>query len=176
LEWESILPVLGSFLPPFFGVLAAFMLQWTAKKYDRGKDRKQFLQETRKELEACSQGLLSSPFANILPIDMWESGKASGFLSLISHEVKFQLAEIYFRIKCHNYEAEKVRDVDIIAQTENGKKTTNLELKGGEQTIPLREWTKSEKFVHYLAVELRKGDQKLKKDIDDLLKQQKIWN
>jgi hypothetical protein len=43
MEWES-------FLPPFFGVLAAFVLQWAAKSYERSKDREQFLHARATEL------------------------------------------------------------------------------------------------------------------------------
>ena len=45
---------------------------------------------------------------------MWEAGKEAGFIDLLKHENKKPLASLYFRIKCHNYEAEKVRDVSIL--------------------------------------------------------------
>ncbi len=156
----------ASFIPPFFGVLAAFLLQWVAKKYEKRHDRTRFLKEIKKELETCSNSL-GGRFAYLLPIDMWESGKASGDLGLIPFEVKIQLNTVYFSIKCHNYEAEKVRDLDIIAQTEEKEK--------GNYLFPVPEWTQAEKFTHQTAVELHESDNKLKKDIDDLLKQN-IWS
>ena len=108
-----------SFLPPFFGVLAAFFLQWLGRRYDKRKDRRQFLREIKTELGFCSQLLTGQ--GNLLPFDVWESGKVSGFLSLVSHNVRVKLAAVYFRVECHNYEAKKVRDVSILAATDKDK-------------------------------------------------------
>lgn len=144
MDWESLLPFVSTFL----GVLAAFGLQWLGKRYDRGKDRQQFLQEIRKELESCSKLLTGE--GNLLPTDMWESGKSSGWLSLIKHEAKTQFASIYFRIECHNYEAEKVREVSIVAVLD-------------EQNLHAA-----------LFNRLRESEAELKKDIDSLLRQN-IW-
>jgi len=147
-----------SFLPPFFGVLAAFVLQWLGKKYERRRDRKQFLQEIKKELEACYQFLKGQ--GNLLPIDMWESGKASGFLSLIRHEIKVQLAAVYFRIECHNYEAEKLREVSILAATTKQKR---------EGTEPY--WFSDAERLHSdLSNRLFESEIALRKDINELLK------
>ena len=154
MEWES-------FLPPFFGVIAAFVVQWLGRRYDRRKDRRQFLQEIRKELESCYQFLKGQ--GNLLPIDMWESGKASGFLSLIRHEIKIQLAAIYFRIECHNYEAEKVREVSILAATDK------------EKAKPL-DWRFSdvEKLHNDLSNRLFESERALREGINKLLKQN-MW-
>jgi len=136
------------FFATFFGVLAAFGLQWLAKRYDREKDRQQFLQEIKKELESCSKFLTGKE--NLLPTDMWESGKASGWLNLINHEVKTQFASIYFRIECHNYEAEKVGEMRILAVLDE------------------------EKLYDAFSNRLRESEAELRKDIDSLLRQN-IW-
>ena len=54
---------------------------------------------------------------------MWEAGKEAGFIALLKHENKTTLASLYFRIKCHNYEAEKARDVSILKKIWNDKLT-----------------------------------------------------
>jgi hypothetical protein len=144
-----------SFLPPFFGVLAAFFLQWLGRMYDKRKDRQQFLGEVKTELGSCSQLLTGK--GNLLPVDMWESGKASGFLSLIHHKVKIKLAAVYFSIECHNYEAEKVRDVGILGEA-------------------LRSFSDVEKFHVALSDRLVKSEGELKNEIDKLLGERDIFN
>lgn len=158
MQWESFLP----FVPTFFGVLAAFGLQWLAKRYDRRKDKQQFLQEVRKELASCSKLLTGE--GRLLPTDMWESEKASGWLSLIKHEVKTQFASIHFRIECDNYEAEKVRDVSVLAETTKEK----------PNPTGIHFFSDAEKLHNALSNRLRESEAELKKDIDSLLRQN-IW-
>ncbi len=155
MDWES-------FLPPFFGVIAAFAVQWLGKKYDRRKDRRKFLLEIKEELESCYD--LLKGHGNRVPIDMWESGKAVGILSLIRHEIKIQLAEVYFKIQCHNYEAEKVREVSIIAETTKPK---------SDEPWP-RFFTDAERLHRALSGRLSESEMALREDIDKLLKQN-IW-
>lgn len=173
MDWQSFVPFVP-FFASFFGVLAAFVLQWLGRRYEKGTDKKQFLQEIRKELKSCSQKLTGE--GNLLPQDMWESGKASGWLSLIPHEVKAQLASIYFRIECHNYEAEKVREVSILAATTKEKPKAEVEVEVGEEETDIVEtpWTHAELLHNALTVRLKEEEMKLKKDIDSLLKQN-IW-
>jgi len=54
MSWESLL----SFLPPFFGVLIAFLIQRLWQHHTDGKDRQKFLQDIKKEREACSNSLV----------------------------------------------------------------------------------------------------------------------
>jgi hypothetical protein len=148
--WESFVPFIP-FFASFFGVLTAFLLQWLGKLYDRRQDRKKFLKDIKHELEIGSTLLTGA--GQLLPTDMWESGKSSGFLSLLSYEVKIKLAKTYFAVASHNYEAVKVRDVGILTQTTKGEQP---EL-----------WLK----LSNRLVETEKG---LKKHIDDLLKDE-MW-
>lgn len=166
MDWES-------FIPPFFGVLAAFVLQWLGRRYEKGKDKAHFLQDVRKELESCSQKLTGE--GNLLPKDIWDSGKASGWLSLLSHEVKVQLASVYFRIECHNYEAEKVREVSILAATTQEKPKAEIDVELPETKVKVETpWTHAELLHSDLTVRLKKEEVALKGDIDNLLKQD-IW-
>lgn len=148
-DWQPLVPFIP-FFATFFGVLAAFFLQWLGRRYDRWQDRKKFLKDIRFELEKGSNLLAGT--GQLLPTDMWESGKASGFLRLLSYEVKVKFATIYFAIASHNYESEKVRDVGIQSQIFNEQHELWLKL--------------SERAV--------KTEKALKKHIDDLLKEN-IW-
>ena len=169
MDWQSFVPFFAS----FFGVLAAFILQWLGRRNEKEIDRKQFVQEIRNELQSCSQRLTED--GNLLPRDMWESGKASGWLSLIPHEVKTQLASIYFRIECHNYEAEKVRQVSILAATTKEKPKAEVEIElENKKVIVESAWTHAELLFSDLGVRLKEEEIELKKDIDSLLKQN-IW-
>lgn len=114
MDWQPFVPFIP-FFASFFGVLTAFLLQWLGRRYDRRQDRKKFLKDIKHELEIGSTLLTGA--GQLLPIDMWESGKASGFLSLIPHDAKTKFATIYFRIESHNYEARRVRDTAVLAET-----------------------------------------------------------
>jgi hypothetical protein len=167
MEWES-------FLPPFFGVLAAFVLQWVAKRYDKRRNRLTFLDEVKKELQKCSELLTGG--GNLLPIDMWGAGKASGLVNLVKGENKLTLASMYFRIQCHNYTAEKCWDIGVIAKTTKGEKPKGeIAYKHplGEVRLP-SDLTYPELLWNEMSANLRKEEEQLKKDIDSLLKQD-IW-
>jgi len=166
MEWES-------FLPPFFGVLAAFALQWVGKRYERSKDRQQFLQEIRREFKSCSELLTGA--AQLLPTDMWESGKASGLLNLLSHEAKTKLATAYFAIGSHNYESVKLREVSILAATTKEKPKAEIELDFPDKKVTMETpWTPAELLHQGLTIRLVDTEKGLKKHIDDLLKED-IW-
>lgn len=66
---------------------------------------------------------------------MWEAGKEAGFIGLLKHENKTTLASLYFRIKCHNYEAEKVRDVSILAESSKNDRAGFVVKKGKKEII-----------------------------------------
>ena len=146
------------FFASFFGVLAAFFFQWLGRRYDRMQNRKKFLKDIKRELKTSSTLLTGT--GQLLPTDMWESGKSSGFLSLLSYEVKVKLAQTYFAVDSHNYEAEKVRDVGIQSQLTRDKKPE-------ANADPVKLWG----LLSIRAVETEKL---LKKHIDDLLKED-IW-
>lgn len=169
MEWES-------FLPPFFGVLGAFLLQWVGRKYDRGKDRKQFLRDIRRELETGSS--LLTGVAQLLPTDMWESGKASGFLSLLSHDVRVKFATVYFSIQSHNYESVRLRDESTLAftTTEKPKAEFDVKLEGAIRgTAIVKSPFTSAQLLHQAhAATIQDTENGVKKLIDDLLKE-KIW-
>lgn len=157
MDWQSFVPFIP-FFASFFGVLAAFLFQWLGRRYDRRQDRKKFLKDIKRELETSS--ILLTGTGQLLPTDMWESGKSSGFLRLLSYEVKIKLAQTYFAVDSHNYEAEKVRDVGIQSQL-------TWDEKPKYSADPMKFWA----LLSTRAVETEKS---LKKHIDDLLKED-IW-
>jgi len=147
------------FFASFFGVLLAFFLQWLGRRYDRREDRGKFLRDIRHELETGSTWLTGA--GQLLPTDMFESGKLSGFLTRLKYETKTKIASIYFSIESHNYESEKVRDIGILSQL------LSFITKGEIPTKDLDLWVKT-------AYRLEKNEKDLKQHIEDLLKEN-IW-
>lgn len=129
-----------SLIPPFFGVLLAFAVERLWKKIEDRFSRSRFLQGVKKELESCSEKLVGK--GHLLPTNLWESGKATGLINLLSYKLKVELSTIYFKIQCHNYEAEKVRQVSILATTtqEKPKAEIEAELKG-RKAVVTTPWT-----------------------------------
>jgi len=162
-----------SFLPPFLGVLGAFLIQRLWQRHQDGKDRQKFLQDVKKELESCSKMLIGE--GNLCPIDMWKSGISSGLLRLIPSETRNELSSIYFRLECHNYEAEKVRDVSILAVADKGKPQASVKPQPVLKNRPAVMYTYTELLHWQLSLRLRDSEEKLRKDIDALLNKQ-IWN
>jgi hypothetical protein len=164
-----------SFLPPFFGVLAAFLIQrgWSWIEDRRG--RKKLLQGIKKELKHCSDLLVGK--GNLVPTDMWKSGVSSGLMKLVPYDLKMELASIYFAIDCHNHEAERVRDVSILAATtqEKPKAEIDVELQDKRKVRVESPWTHAEILHSELSVRLVKREEELKRDIDNLLGRN-IWD
>ncbi|MGB8781016.1 MAG: hypothetical protein WCD81_10265 [Candidatus Bathyarchaeia archaeon] len=173
MDWQILVPFIP-FFASFFGVLAAFFFQWLGRRYDRNQDRKKFLKDLKHELETVSSLLTGT--GQLLPTDMWESGKSSGFLSLLSHEVKIKFAATYFAIGSHNYEAVKVRDVSILSRTTKGEKPkADVEIEqDGKTTVVESPYTFTELLWYTLSITLIETEKGLKKHIDDYLKED-IW-
>lgn len=151
-----------SFLPPFFGVLVAFLIERTWTFLENRSSKKKLLADIKKELASCSDLLVGQ--GNLVPTDIWRSAVSSGSLKLIPHDRKFDLASIYFKIECHNYEAEKVRDVSILAATDKDKARRENQYM----------YSDSEKLHIALSNRLFDSEVALKKDIGIILKKN-IW-
>jgi hypothetical protein len=98
--------------------------------------------------------------------DQWKSAVSTGSLKLLPHDRKFELASLYFRIECHNYEAEKVRDVSILAATDKERVNVPTKLFGLSNT---------QKLHIALSKRLVESEEALRNDINNLLKQN-IWS
>ena len=159
MDWVSILLSLG-----IFGVILAFMIERIWKAYETSRDRQNFLRSIKKELEECHSLLKGE--GNLLPTDLWKAGISAGLLKLIPYENEISLAKVYFGIECHNYEAEKVRDVSILAATTKVPKDQYQYYGFGTAA----------KLLHYNLSKRQKEEEKeLRKDIDELLRQD-IWD
>jgi hypothetical protein len=97
-----------SFLPPFFGVLAAFGLErlWTCigNRNARGdllKGLKEELEQTKTRLDEL-QGKL-------VPRDNWISAINSGRAMLLKYEIRSRISNVYFALDTYNYEIRLVR-------------------------------------------------------------------
>jgi hypothetical protein len=75
MTWDELLPSILPFLPPFLGVLTAFLIERLWQNHVDGMDRQKFLQDVRKELEACSDSLNGE--GNLVPTEIWQSGISS---------------------------------------------------------------------------------------------------
>jgi hypothetical protein len=168
MAWEILL----SFLPPFFGVLAAFLIERLWHRHEDDKDRQKFLEDVRKELESCIKLLAGE--GNLCPLDMWHSGISSGLLKLLPNETRTSLASVYFKLENHNYEAEKVRDVSILKVAEMGKPQNIVKLEPVLKDGPSVYRTFLEMLHYQLSLRLIDSEKKLCNEIDDLLKQN-MW-
>ncbi|MDH5732478.1 MAG: hypothetical protein OEY88_01665 [Candidatus Bathyarchaeota archaeon] len=103
------------FIEPFLGVLAAFGLgrlwDWIKDRRNKGKLK----ENLRNELEKCMNLLTGE--GKLLPTMMWNSTVTSGDVKLLSFDERTNLSSVYFDIENHNYEAKRVRDSAVIAQT-----------------------------------------------------------
>ena len=161
MDWVSLLLSLG-----IFGVLLAFVIERIWKACEESRDKRKFLQSIKKELEECDSLLKGE--GNLLPIDMWKSGIFTGSLKLIPYEIGISLARVYFEIECHNYEAEKVRDVGVLAYTTAYRPKVPI-------TQIKKELTHAQLLHSVLSERLVKKEKDLRADIERLLKQN-IWD
>jgi len=100
---------------PFFGVLGAFVLERLYSWYRDSQNEKKLKESLRSELEKCLALLTGK--GNLLPVMMWNSTVTSGDVKLLSYDERTRLSGVYFEIENHNYEAKRVRDSAVVAQT-----------------------------------------------------------
>lgn len=168
---ELLFSFLQPFLPPFFGVLTAFLVERLWHRYSNRKERQKLLQDLKKELESCSKLLVGE--GNLCPRDMWLSGVSSGLVRLIPTEPRNELASLYFKIESHNYEAEKVRDVSILSASDKGKPQDLIMIKPVMKESPAAFLTHTEMLHYQLSKRLIDSEKKLREDIESLLKKLK---
>ncbi|UCE28567.1 MAG: hypothetical protein JSV85_04610 [Candidatus Bathyarchaeota archaeon] len=99
----------------FLGILAAFGLRsWWEWRRDN-QNRKKLRATVKNELQKCASLLKGKGM--LLPTMMWDSTITSGDVKLLSYGERTKLSSIHFEIENHNYEAKRVRDSAITAQT-----------------------------------------------------------
>jgi hypothetical protein len=144
------------FTETFLGILTAFGLRrlWDWRKDNQ--NRKKLKESLKNELQGCI-GLLVGK-GMLLPTIMWNSTVTSGDVKLLSYNWRTRLSSVYFEIENHNYEAKRVRDSAIVAQT--GSRDIILD----GQKAPLWHW-------HALSKRLYENEKILKQRISKLLKE-----
>jgi len=141
------------------GILIGFSLD---RLYTAGKDkknRKKLKENLKNELESCIS-LLNSQ-GNLLPKIMWDSSIASGDIGLLSFADRTKLSNAYFKIDNYNYEAKRVRDSAVIAQT-------------GPRNIMVGGKSKDEAYWQQLSHNLMLEELRIKDLISKLLKDE-LW-
>lgn len=156
---------LESFLPPFFGVLAAFGLNYLYSYFKDLRVRRDLLRGIKTELEQNKE--LLNGKGNLLQRQNWDSAIYSGNAMLVRHEVRSRLGQIYFRISNHNYEAQIVRKLGEEARQAWSKDpaTGNVTYSQAKNDL----WVKRSK-------RLGENENALRTDIDGLLHDQGIWS
>jgi len=152
--WDWIAQAFIEFGAAFSGVFLAFWLDRRIRRRRDKKTRNELKQNLRNELERCVELLVGR--GNLLPAIEWLSTVASGDVKLLPFDERRQLSAIYFEIESHNYEAKRVRDSAVIAQTT----TPGIRLGGMPATLAY--WTS-------LSKRLGEEEQVLKQKISELL-------
>ena len=81
-------------------------------RYRDGQNRKKLKESL---MHACMHLLIGK--GNLLPTMMWNSTVTSGNVKLLPYYERTRLSSIYFEIENYNYEAKRVRDSAVVAQT-----------------------------------------------------------
>jgi hypothetical protein len=143
----------GSFLPPFFGVLSAFGLNYL---YSWAKDLRTkgtLLKGIRAELEQARDRLRELQ-GKTVPMDSWRLAIHSGRALLLDHEILSRISKMYFAMDNYTYEIKLVRQF-----SEQARQAVGEEQQAKTSLASIR-WNQS--------VEMQKN---LAKAIDDLLKE-----
>jgi hypothetical protein len=102
-----------SFLPPivgsFFGVLAAFAVDWKHEKNKEDKIREEYRKAISREIEESIE-LLGIGKLQLVPTAMWRSALSSGHLALFSEKEREEWRHAYFSMSKFNYGAKISRD------------------------------------------------------------------
>jgi homoserine trans-succinylase len=102
-----------SFLPPFAGVLLAFVIGWIYSAYQNHRRKINVLRGVRKELESARKRLADKRAHRIEreALYEWISSVNSGTVLLLDNDSRTKIGNLYFAIDNYNYEAEILRRV-----------------------------------------------------------------
>jgi hypothetical protein len=141
------------------GIVIGFGLERSYAGYKARKHRKELKENLQTELKNCQ--LLLTGQGNLLPTIMWNSTITSGDIGLLSFADRTKLASFYFQIDNHNYEAKRVRDSAVVAQT-------------GSRTSIVNGMPAAQAYWVTISNALVKEEESLKEKIAELLKD-KTW-
>jgi len=142
------------FIEPFFGVLAAFGLNRLWDWFKDRRNKKKLKQNLRNELVSCISQLKGKGM--LLPTIMWDSTVTSGDVKLLTFDERTRLSSVYFEIGNHNYEAKRVRDSAVVAQT-------------GPRDVILDGMSAPQAYWKQLSKALLENEEILKQRISELL-------
>jgi hypothetical protein len=108
-----------SFLPPFFGVVAAFLLQWTASYLNNMRTKKALLIRLRIELK-MARDRLSEGVGHTVPMASWKLAVNSGRAMLLPHKMLDKIHGIYFALENYDYEIKLMRGFSENARSSEG--------------------------------------------------------
>jgi len=184
---------LAPFLPPYFGVLAAFLFEWLWDRHGKNREKSRFLESIREELTQCEKQLgfcidelklteerwEFGEEGHMLPTDMWKFGASDFAIKLIPYKARFMIASLYFKIESYNFEVERFRHVGILAETGSEMKQQEADKKGtifggSFLSFPLSSREQAENLYRRLGEKLEKQSIQLREDVNNLLKQD-IW-
>jgi hypothetical protein len=114
---------LSELIGTLVGILIGFGLDRTYTGYKDRKHRRELKINLKEELTKCQELLTGK--GNLLPTVMWNSAISSGDIGLLSFADRTKIASLYFQIDNHNYEAKRVRDSAVVAQTGSGRELCN---------------------------------------------------
>ena len=140
---------------PFLGILGAFALERLYRLYKDRKNRKKLKENLKNELEVGMSRLIGKGM--LLPTKMWNSAVTSGDLKIVSFPERTQLSSIYCEIENYNYEAKRVRDSAVVAQT-------------GSRRVIVDGMTPAMAYWRNLSKALLEEEETLKQSISEFLK------
>jgi len=108
-----------SFLPPFFGVIAAFLLQWVVSYIKDKRTIKSLLRRLHAELTQA-RDRLSKARGHTAPMASWKLAINSGRALLLPHKVLDKIYNIYFALENYDYEIKLVRGFSESARSSRG--------------------------------------------------------
>jgi hypothetical protein len=139
------------------GIVIGFGLERSYAGFKARRHRRELKENLETELKNCQ--LLLTGQGNLLPTIMWNSTITSGDIGLLSFADRTKIASIYFQIDNHNYEAKRVRDSAVVAQTGSSSSKQN------GMTVAQAYWVT-------LSNSLVKEEESLKEKITGILKDQ----
>lgn len=139
MDWEAFLPPLGG---SFFGVIAAFGLNYVYQSYNNRRDKIKYINMIGSEIDMCIS-VLELDIVQLLPVDRWTSAVNSGALKLFEVDIELKsLCIDYYRIFDFNNRAGKYTGWPWERLSrENGSR---FELSEVRPFLKSREWLLSE--------------------------------
>jgi len=150
---------MSEFLGTLAGIVIGFGLERSYSGFKARRHRKELKENLQSELKNCLSLLIGQ--GNLLPTIMWNSTITSGDIGVLSFADRTKIASLYFQIDNHNYEAKRVRDSAVVAQT-------------GSRNVICDGMPAAQAYWVALSKSLIKEEESLREKITEILKD-KTW-